>query len=39
MRLIFVMLFLAGCGGHENDRIEKDGVKNSRLLVPPCLEQ
>jgi hypothetical protein len=40
MKLFFVMLlFLVGCGGHENDRIEKDSVKTDRLLIPPCLEQ
>jgi hypothetical protein len=40
MRILFVtlLLFLVGCGGHENDRIKTDSVKKSELLVPPCLK-
>ncbi|MDR1551164.1 MAG: hypothetical protein LBS14_00585 [Holosporaceae bacterium] len=40
---IFAMisiLFLVGCGGYENERINvKKAKENNPLLVPPCLEK
>jgi hypothetical protein len=34
------LVFVVGCGGYENDRIEVDGAKeNNPLLIPPCLKR
>ena len=41
MRILFLMMFvfLVGCGGYENDKIDQDKAKkNNRLLIPPCIE-
>ncbi|MDR1560916.1 MAG: signal peptidase II [Holosporaceae bacterium] len=35
---IWLLLILIGCGGHENDKIKTEDLKeNNTLLVPPCL--
>ena len=35
---ICLLFFLAACTGHEGDSIKTDNVKNSKLLIPPCLK-
>ncbi|MDR2068037.1 MAG: hypothetical protein LBP41_03560 [Holosporaceae bacterium] len=35
---MLMLLLLLGCGGHENDKIETDDIKeNNTLIVPTCL--
>jgi hypothetical protein len=41
--LFFIMplVFLASCGGHENEKIkllDNDAKKNNKLLTPPCIK-
>lgn len=35
--ILVLLLLLTSCVGHEGDTIRNDDMKNSKLLVPPCL--
>jgi hypothetical protein len=41
MRRLFLfafILFLVGCGGYENEKINVENAKETLLLTPPCLK-
>jgi PBP1b-binding outer membrane lipoprotein LpoB len=38
--LLTAIVFLSGCSGYENDKIETAAAKeNNKLLIPPCLNR